>query len=87
MDPGVRSSAQGSAVDGPPETTEAPRLPTTKLSGGPKTAGQNGFGDFCRNKSHPPHGVGTPLIYRRHRRLQKQKRRCQFLQRPLLEIL
>ncbi len=63
-DPGVRSSAQGGAVDGPLETTEAPRLSTTKLRGGPKTAGQGGFGNFCRNKSSSAAGTTPGLIHR-----------------------
>ncbi len=41
--------------------------PPRFISGGPKTAGQNGFGDFCRNKSHPPHGAGAPLVNRQRR--------------------
>ncbi|MFQ5760662.1 MAG: hypothetical protein ACE5HM_06780, partial [Acidiferrobacterales bacterium] len=47
------SSAQGSAVDGPTEANESRGSPTHTLFVGAKTAGQHGFGDFCRNKSHP----------------------------------
>ncbi len=60
--PCVRRRHHGRAVGGPTEASASPRLPTTHLSGGPKSAGQNGFGDFCRNKSHPSYGAGAPAI-------------------------
>ncbi len=47
--PCVRRRHQGRAVGGPTEASASLRLPTTHLSGGPKAAGQNGFGDFCRS--------------------------------------
>ena len=51
---------QGLSLRGPAEATEAMREPVGVTGEG---AGENGFGDFCRNKSHPSYGAGAPLIY------------------------
>ncbi len=38
-----------------------PKVPRPRFRSAAKTAGQNGFGDFCRNKSHPPYGRPTGM--------------------------
>ncbi len=58
-------AAAGCPFEGPAEATEAIRGPVGFTGEG---AGGNGFGDFCRNKSHPPYGAGAPLVHRRLRR-------------------
>ncbi len=50
----------GGPFEGPAEATEAMRGPVGFTGEG---AGENGFGDFCRNKSHPPYGAGAPLVH------------------------
>ncbi len=60
---GKRSAASHASVVGTKDVPSADplRQPLVRGSpprclGGAKTAGQNGFGDFCRNKSHPRTG-------------------------------